>query len=128
MWWTKLMVRNIFICDFYIYTFIQVCNLLQVLEELCANANNTSDGNVSKMCNCCFISALSFFTGFKCDIKYYSVRDHAGHQMVEDDLFPWFQTPEERLQEESQFLSLSLQNRKDKKGPWSSSSPDPLLI
>lgn len=82
------MVRNIFICDFCICTCIQVRSSLQVLEELCAKSNNTSDGNVSKMCNCCFISSLSFFTGFKRVIKHYWVRDHAGHQMVENDLFP----------------------------------------
>lgn len=47
--------------------------------------------------------------------------------MVENDLFPWFQSTEECLQAKSQFLSLSLQNMKEK-GPWSSSSLDSLLI
>lgn len=46
-----------------------------IFEELYARPNNNSDGNVSKMCNCCYISALSFFTGFKYVIKYYWVRD-----------------------------------------------------
>lgn len=82
------MIRNIFICDFYIYAFIQVCSSLQVLEDLHNKSNNTSDGNVSKMCDCRYISALSFIIGSKCVIKYYWVRDHAGHQMVANDLFP----------------------------------------
>lgn len=34
--------------------------------------------------------------------------------MVESDLFPRFQTSKERGQEESQYLSLSLQNMGDK--------------
>lgn len=34
--------------------------------------------------------------------------------MVENDLFPWFQIREERAQEESQYLSLNLQNMGDK--------------
>lgn len=34
--------------------------------------------------------------------------------MVENDLFPWFQTREEGAQEESQDLSLNLQKMGDK--------------
>lgn len=70
------------------YTFRHVFYSMQIFKELCARPNNNSDGNVPKMCNYCSISALSFFTGFKCDIKYYWVRDQAGHQMGENDLFP----------------------------------------
>ena len=94
--------------NFWMYTFIQVDSSLRIFEDLCAKPNNTSDKNVFKMCDYCSISTLSFFTDFKYFIKYYWVRDHAGHQMVQNDLFPWFQ-------KESQFLSLSLQNMKDKR-------------
>ena len=109
-WWSEIFSP----VNFWMCTFIQVDSSLQIFEELCAKPNNTSDKNVFKMCDYCSISTLSFFTDFKYVINYYWVRDHACHQMVQNDLFPWFQTAEERLQEESQFLSLSLQNMKDK--------------
>lgn len=126
----KVRVRDSRTCNYQAYTLLKcICSNYWTFTGLCARPNCSSLVRIfQKMCNCCYIFALSFFTGFKmCHKILLGQGTRQATRWLRMIYFSGFRLVKKKHRKK---VSTYLWTCRiwEIKGPWSPSSTDSLVI